>query len=730
MTHWVGSISFEQRDNWEICKRTSLFGSNTPTALGVREGDELFIWGSQRGWLARCRVTADARRPGGVDDVPWPDPERYIALIPIEVLGEPEVPLAMSGSEIERTLGIGTIQLPRFPRLDAQHAERLTVLLSDGYRSHGQLNAVAPAQPSATDHPLLQALDDLKVDRQLGRPAPYQQLVLLWAIAEAVLGGDRLRSFSSAGDELRVLLAPFAVGESAPDPELPWFALRRSPWWQLSPEPDGPVTRGGMDFVRREDPVAGLTREVHRLVREDSAFRQRAIEKLTAPLAGHAALQAAMASLFSAPAPEQVVDGEAAAVLTQLVGRRLTTVTGQVNRVLRVEPPVVIVATERSPQGQPVPVSDLQRALDLLRRDGAVTIDVPTLGHRGSFLGAVLATRPGVTISGSPPVASSSAAAQPEPTDVPGDVTVEDVPGSGSYEVGRIYDRDNLHEAARRAGLPYGNRYSGITVVGEHLCIFWNPFKRLYANRWIEEPREFTYSGEGSSGDQTETGGNLRLIEHEDSAEPVMLFVKTKREGSAWVHMGGYRVAEHTWGTSHGDDGVVRRDLRFRFALVTPRASRPVSTPRLPPVAPPRLPTEQELWDAIQRGAAAAGERRRGAKTHVDKRLSDPLKTDYVVQRAIESGGACELCEVPAGWVREDGRPHFQAHHIDADIDLVDWIAALCGTCHDRMHHSTDRQQVAQRLLAKIQMRQRKRGRPVVNREGLSQRREDTPIPS
>ncbi|NEM05449.1 hypothetical protein GCU54_05370 [Geodermatophilus normandii] len=39
----------------------------------------------------------------------------------------------------------------------------------------------------------------------------------------------------------------------------------------------------------------------------------------------------------------------------------------------------------------------------MLRRDGAVTIDVPTLGHRSSFIGAVLTTIPGSAVSGSPP---------------------------------------------------------------------------------------------------------------------------------------------------------------------------------------------------------------------------------------------------------------------------------------------------------------------------------------
>lgn len=621
MTHWVGSISFEQQDNWQICKRESLFGSNTNAALKVRAGDELFIWGSRHGWLARCRATSDARPPRGVEEVPWPEPERYRALIAIEILDEPATPLSMSGPEIERTVGIGTVQLPQFPRIDVRRADHLTVLLSEGYRPH--VSVASEREPrretASAEDPRLRALDDLKVDRQLGRPAPYQQLVLLWAISEAVRGGDRLRPFSSVSDELRALLAPFAVSESAPDPELPWFALRNSPWWQLSPQPEGPVSRGGRDFVRQEDPVAGLVREVHRLVRVNPEFRERAIEKLTAPLTGHVSLHETLTSLFTLrPALPRADD---------------------------------------DPESKPL--------------------------DRG-----------------------------PEPVDVS---------ASGSYLVGREYDREYLHETARRDGLPPGNRYSGITVVGDHLCVFWNPFKRLYANRWISEPREFTYSGEGSNGDQTETGGNLRLIERENSGEPVLLFVKNRREGSSWVHMGAYRVIQHTWGSSRGDDGVLRRELEFRFELVA-RGTRPKPVPiPVPPPVVPDLPSERELWEAIQRGGSAGGERRRGTKTHADKRLSDPLKTDYVRQRAMEFGGACELCDRSPEWVGDDRRPHFQAHHIDADIDLVDWIAALCGTCHDRMHHSTDRLWIAETLLLKIQDRQRDRGRQTATREEVDQ---------
>lgn len=733
MTYWVGSISFEQRGNWETCKQKSLFGSNTVTALGVRAGDELFIWGSKQGWLARCRATADARKPVGVEEVPWPEPERYTALIPMEIVDEPATPLFMSGSEIAQTVGIGTIQLPRFPRVDVHRAERLTVLLSETYQwpaqGRGETRAQELSRAEVTEEPLIRALAELKVDRQLGKPAPYQQLVLLWAIAKAVQGRERLQPFSEVRDELRALLAPFAVGESQPEPELPWFALRKSPWWQFSGVPDGPVPRGGRDFVRNEDPAAGLGRAVHDRVRDDQGIRDRAVERLTAPLAGHRALQSTLASLFVAePSGPMAPVGpqehqEAIGVLSELVGQRLVTTTGAVNEILAVEPPDVVVATSRSPEGQRVPLADVQRALDLLHRHGEVLVDVPTLGHRSSFIGAVLATLDNATVGGSPPVVSllnaGRGAGSSAPDVLPPAGQSEQLT-PGAYVPGQIYDRGALHEAASQAGLSPGNRMSGITVVGGDLCVFWNPFKVLYANRWLDEPREFTYSGEGSVGDQTETLGNLRLIEHEADGRPVMVFLKARRDGSSWRHLGPYQVIDHSWGDSRDTEGNWRRDLRFCFAaLVEPPPAVFDQLSPVPTATPPAAATETELWEALER-RHETGKRRRATRTQGSKRVSDPLKTHYVVQRALDFGGSCELCGNHPGWVGDDGMPHYQAHHIHPDIDLVDWIAALCGTCHDRMHHATDRVSLVDDLLAKVQARQVKLGRPINSQEQLT----------
>jgi hypothetical protein len=95
---------------------------------------------------------------------------------------------------------------------------------------------------------------------------------------------------------------------------------------------------------------------------------------------------------------------DAADLLRRLQGVQLTTATGRVNIILALSPTDVIVATDRSPQGQPVSIGQVQAGLDRLRDTGEIEVSVRELGHRSSFIGAVLAHLPGaVLIPATPP---------------------------------------------------------------------------------------------------------------------------------------------------------------------------------------------------------------------------------------------------------------------------------------------------------------------------------------
>jgi hypothetical protein len=92
------------------------------------------------------------------------------------------------------------------------------------------------------------------------------------------------------------------------------------------------------------------------------------------------------------PTPTAPID--ARQHLQSLLGRTILTLTGRPNRVLEVRGSDVIVGTDRSPQGKPIPIQEVQDGLDGLIRDGEIEISVDSVGYRSAFIGAVLLAVP------------------------------------------------------------------------------------------------------------------------------------------------------------------------------------------------------------------------------------------------------------------------------------------------------------------------------------------------
>lgn len=86
---------------------------------------------------------------------------------------------------------------------------------------------------------------------------------------------------------------------------------------------------------------------------------------------------------------------DAGAHLRSLIGTTILTLTGRPNHVIDIQGDQVIVGTDRSPAGTPVPIESVQEAMDMLHRDGEIQINVKTVGYRSALIGAVLLTVPG-----------------------------------------------------------------------------------------------------------------------------------------------------------------------------------------------------------------------------------------------------------------------------------------------------------------------------------------------
>lgn len=137
---------------------------------------------------------------------------------------------------------------------------------------------------------LLTSLHQLKVQVYKGQPAPYQHVVLLWAIDRAHAGKPRTSRFSEVKDELGRTLAPFALAKTPPNPANPWVALGQSPWWELEATiPYKLVAERGL--------AAGLSVAAYDRVRDDTAFTGLAVDNISRIIGNHSAYPALLKSL-------------------------------------------------------------------------------------------------------------------------------------------------------------------------------------------------------------------------------------------------------------------------------------------------------------------------------------------------------------------------------------------------------------------------------------------------
>ncbi|WP_275837114.1 HNH endonuclease signature motif containing protein [Mesorhizobium sp. YIM 152430] len=99
--------------------------------------------------------------------------------------------------------------------------------------------------------------------------------------------------------------------------------------------------------------------------------------------------------------------------------------------------------------------------------------------------------------------------------------------------------------------------------------------------------------------------------------------------------------------------------------------------------------------------AANAAPDRRDVHTSVIERSRHVR--DYVVAR---SNGHCEGCEDPAPFLRPNGVPYIEPHHIlrlsDGGPDDPRSVIGLCPNCHRRVHSGSDGREYNQRLLERM----------------------------
>jgi hypothetical protein len=95
-SYFISTIAHDDPGHWMICKEKALWGTRLPSskaAAEVRAGDLIVVWETNHGVRAILKAVSLAQRPRTPEEFPWPDPDLYVYLFPIEVLVELDEPV-------------------------------------------------------------------------------------------------------------------------------------------------------------------------------------------------------------------------------------------------------------------------------------------------------------------------------------------------------------------------------------------------------------------------------------------------------------------------------------------------------------------------------------------------------------------------------------------------------------------------------------------------------------
>ena len=249
---------------------------------------------------------------------------------------------------------------------------------------------------------------------------------------------------------------------------------------------------------------------------------------------------------------------------------------------------------------------------------------------------------------------------------------------SWGFEKGRVYNRrQDIH--ARFGGQQQG----GIITPVEHPVVLIITGEEGLQHGYADQFRPdgvFEYFGEGQIGDMRIRAGNRAIAAHSEDGKGLLLFRKTtlglRFEGEMVCDGFRYQIAPDR-------DGKQRNAIVFEMrtmeavleASATPTISPPTNLAELRKLA----------WFAASTAAVPISQGRR----NIYQRSRDVR--DYVLARAC---GVCEGCGASAPFLRSDGTPYLEPHHLrrvsDGGPDHPRHVIGLCPNCHRRVHAGMD----------------------------------------
>lgn len=145
--------------------------------------------------------------------------------------------------------------------------------------------------------------------------------------------------------------------------------------------------------------------------------------------------------------------------------------------------------------------------------------------------------------------------------------------------------------------------------------------------------------------------------------------------------------------------GEALRESGNGFAILVQRDIPPVLCESLEELERESSRLFRELSDKKPVGQAKPNK----IRSSVDQFVRDAAVVAYVLS---EANGSCECCMNPAPFVKRNGLPYLEVHHVlplsSGGSDKISNAIAVCPNCHRELHHGTKSLNLVEKLYARI----------------------------
>ena len=253
---------------------------------------------------------------------------------------------------------------------------------------------------------------------------------------------------------------------------------------------------------------------------------------------------------------------------------------------------------------------------------------------------------------------------------------------------GNEYRRRDIHHE-------YGGQMQGgISTPANHpmIFLFTGEQGEIYGyHDGFQNDGLFWYTGEGQVGDMEFVRGNLTIRDSAITNKDIHVFEYLVRGSGMVRYLGMMDYVGHHLSQAPDIHNNLRDVIIFELAFVDNRNQTSSTGERSPVVLSENQLWRQTIEELRELALTSTSRSERAQERRVNVYLRSAAVKIYAQRRA---NGICEGCREPAPFIKPNGQPYLETHHLnriaDGGPDIPDGVAALCPNCHRRVHYSDD----------------------------------------